>query len=71
MNEPSVFDQDELTMPKNAVHLTKNNNKYLHRDVHNVYGTLMAKSSFQGIIDREPKKNLGPFMLSRAVFFGS
>jgi alpha-glucosidase (family GH31 glycosyl hydrolase) len=71
MNEPSVFDQDELTMPKQAVHLTKDNVQVLHKDVHNAYGTLMAKASYQGILDRESKKNLRPFMLSRSVFFGS
>jgi len=43
----------------------------LHKDVHNVYGTLMAKASYQGILDRELKKNLRPFMLSRSIFFGS
>lgn len=53
MNEPSVFDQDELTMPKQAVHLTKDNIQVLHKDVHNAYGTLMAKASYQGILDRE------------------
>ena len=53
MNEPSVFDQDELTMPKQAVHITKDNIKILHKDLHNVYGTLMAKASYQGILDRE------------------
>lgn len=71
MNEPSVFSGDELTMPKNAVHLTVNNKRYLHKDVHNAYGTLMAKMSHRGIVDREVSKNVRPFMLSRAVFFGS
>lgn len=46
MNEPSVFDQDELTMPKQAVHLTKDNIQILHKDVHNAYGSLMAKASY-------------------------
>ncbi len=46
MNEPSVFDQDELTMPKSAIHITKDNIKVLHRDVHNAYGILMAKASY-------------------------
>lgn len=42
MNEPSVFSGDELTMPKNAIHLTKNNEHYLHKDLHNAYGILSA-----------------------------
>jgi mannosyl-oligosaccharide alpha-1,3-glucosidase len=58
-------------MPKNTVHLTKDNIKVMHKDLHNAYGALMAKASYQGILDREQKKNLRPFMLSRSVFFGS
>ena len=71
MNEPSVFSGDELTMPKNAIHVTKENRRFFHKDVHNAYGILMAKATYQGILDREPKKNLRPFLLSRSVFFGS
>lgn len=69
MNEPSVFSGDELTMPKNAVHVTADNTRYFHKDLHNAYGTLMARATHRGILNREP--NLRPFMLSRAVFFGS
>jgi alpha 1,3-glucosidase len=71
MNEPSVFSEDELTMPKKAIHLTKDNIKYDHKDVHNAYGLLMAKASYEGILNRETKKNLRPFLLSRSVYFGS
>eukprot|EP00347_Sterkiella_histriomuscorum_P019095 403342966 len=71
MNEPSVFSGDELTLPKNAYHLTENHDYILHRDVHNAYGILMAKNSYQGIIEREEDQNLRPFMLTRSVFFGS
>lgn len=46
MNEPSVFSADELTMPKNAVHITKNNLRYYHKDIHNAYGILMAKATY-------------------------
>lgn len=69
MNEPSVFSGDELTMPKNAIHVTAENTRYQHKDLHNAYGTLMARATHKGIMNREP--NLRPFMLSRAVFFGS
>ena len=34
MNEPSVFNGPEITMPKDAVH----HNNWEHRDVHNLYG---------------------------------
>ncbi len=71
MNEPSVFSGDELTMIKNNIHITNDNKRYMHKDVHNAYGILMAKATYKGIIEREPSKNYRPFMLSRAVFFGS
>lgn len=71
MNEPSVFSGDELTFPKNNIHITSDNQIYLHRDLHNAYGVLMAKATYQGIIEREEDRNLRPFMLSRSVFFGS
>ena len=34
MNEPSVFDGPEQTMPKDAVH----DGGWEHRDLHNLYG---------------------------------
>lgn len=71
MNEPSVFDGEELTMPKNNIHITKKGERYLHKDLHNAYGLLMAKASYKGIVEREPSKQYRPFLLSRSVFFGS
>lgn len=71
MNEPSVFSEDELTMPKKTIHITKDNVQYYHKDVHNAYGILMAKASYDGILNREMNGNLRPFLLSRSVFFGS
>ncbi len=50
MNEPSVFGGEEMTLPKNSKHLTKDFQYYMHKDVHNAYGLLMAKSTFKGII---------------------
>lgn len=71
MNEPSVFSGDELTMDKDNIHLTSDNQQFQHKDLHNAYGLLMAKATYKGIIDREPSKNFRPFMLTRSVFFGS
>ncbi|KAJ3152518.1 hypothetical protein HDU89_001207 [Geranomyces variabilis] len=66
MNEPSVFSGPETTMPKDALH--KDNVE--HRDVHNVYGTLFHRSTFQGHLDRNDGKDR-PFILSRAFFAGT
>ncbi|CDW73021.1 cre-aagr-4 protein [Stylonychia lemnae] len=46
-------------------------NEPSHKDLHNAYGLLMAKQSYQGAYERENDRNLRPFMLSRSVFFGS
>jgi alpha 1,3-glucosidase len=38
MNEPSVFNGPEVTMPKDCVHY----GGWEHRDVHNIYGLLQV-----------------------------
>lgn len=38
MNEPSVFDEPEKTMPKDAVH----HGGWEHRELHNLYGFYQA-----------------------------
>lgn len=57
MNEPSVFSGDELTMDKTAIHTTKEGKKVQHKDLHNAYGIMMAKASYQGVVEREKDHN--------------
>jgi alpha 1,3-glucosidase len=45
MNEPSVFDGPEGTLPKNTLHSIDGVDVY-HRDVHNAYGLMMAKATY-------------------------
>ena len=57
MNEPSVFSGPEITIPKSALHTiyTEGERKYMrvnHGEVHNAYGLMMAKATFEGIINR-------------------
>ncbi|KAI9090946.1 glycosyl hydrolases family 31-domain-containing protein [Phlyctochytrium arcticum] len=66
MNEPSVFTGPETTMQKDALHT----GKVEHRDVHNVYGTLMHRSTYEGHLLRSDHKDR-PFVLSRAFFAGT
>lgn len=66
MNEPSVFNGPEITMHKDAVHY----GNWEHRDVHNLYGMLQHKSSFNGHLERTQDKER-PFILSRAFFAGT
>jgi alpha-glucosidase (family GH31 glycosyl hydrolase) len=42
----------------------------MHRDVHNTYGHMMAKATYEGLIERD-QGELRPFVLSRSVFLGS
>jgi alpha-glucosidase (family GH31 glycosyl hydrolase) len=57
MNEPSVFDIMEGTLPKSILHSIytddgMHKSKIYHREVHNAYGLMMAKATYQGLLDR-------------------
>jgi len=69
MNEPSVFDGPESTMPDDNIHrgggaLPRDS----HLRYHNVYGMLMVKASREGMLEVRPDER--PFILSRANFLG-
>lgn len=66
MNEPSVFNGPEITMPKDAVHF----GNWEHRDVHNLYGHMHIMATFDGMFRRSAGKQR-PFILTRAHFAGS
>lgn len=70
MNEPSVFNSPEITMPKLAIHALYNGEAVLHRDVHNIYGLMMSKATYEGLVERDNGK-LRPFTLTRSTFYGS
>jgi alpha-glucosidase len=69
MNEPSVLDGPDGTMPEDNRHegggdLTAGS----HLQYHNVYGMLMVKASREGILAANPNKR--PFVLTRSNFIG-
>ncbi|XP_034531614.1 neutral alpha-glucosidase C isoform X1 [Notolabrus celidotus] len=66
MNEPSVFDGPEQTMPKDAVH----HGGWEHRELHNLYGFHQHMATFEGLITRSGGSER-PFILSRSFFAGS
>ncbi|KAJ3391269.1 hypothetical protein HDU92_009129 [Lobulomyces angularis] len=66
MNEPSVFSGPETTMPKDNIHYEG----WEHRDVHNVYGMLQQRATFEGHLLRSSNLDR-PFVLSRAFFLGT
>ncbi|MGC8765519.1 MAG: TIM-barrel domain-containing protein [Brevinematia bacterium] len=51
------------TLPENVKHKERS-----HAEVHNVYGYLMCKASFEGMLKYEPSKR--PFILTRSGFSG-
>ncbi|HET7580331.1 MAG TPA: glycoside hydrolase family 31 protein [Bacillales bacterium] len=66
MNEPAVFNETK-TMDVKVMHENDGNPK-THRELHNVYGTLMEQATYEGM-----KKHLNgkrPFLLTRAGFAG-
>lgn len=66
MNEPSVFNGPEISMPRNALHY----GGVEHRELHNAYGYYFHMATSEGLIKRGDGKDR-PFVLSRALFPGS
>ncbi|GJT89620.1 heteroglycan glucosidase 1 [Tanacetum coccineum] len=71
MNEPAVFQSVTKTIPASNIHRgdAELGGHQNHSHYHNVYGTLMARSTYQGMKLAEPNKR--PFVLTRAGFVGS
>lgn len=67
MNEPAVFEINNKTFPDNVLH-DNDGNPCDHRRIHNVYGMLMARATYEGLQQAQPEKR--PFVLSRASFSG-
>ncbi|KAF7290112.1 Glycoside hydrolase family 31 protein [Mycena chlorophos] len=66
MNEPSVFNGPEISMPRDNVHF----NGWEHRDVHNINGMLFSNHTWQAVRERtNPPER--PFVLTRSFFAGS
>lgn len=71
MNEPSVFNGPETTMPKDNLHA----GNWEHRDVHNLNGMTLVNATFHGLVARNKEEEkaggVRPFVLSRSFFAGS
>jgi alpha-glucosidase len=72
MNEPSVFDTANHTMPENAVHRIDEPGfaarTATHAEVHAVYGMENSRATYDGLLALDP--DLRPFVLTRASFAG-
>lgn len=70
MNEPSVFNGPDGTMPVNNWHRGGGDlQPDIHLRYHDVYGMLMVKASREGLLNANPDKR--PFILSRSGYLGS
>ncbi|GBF95413.1 glucan 1,3-alpha-glucosidase-like [Raphidocelis subcapitata] len=71
MNEPSVFNGPEVTMPKDALH----HGDWEHRDIHNIFGYYYHLATSEGLALRgravHGSDGDRPFVLSRAFFAGT
>lgn len=67
MNEPSVFNGPETTMPKDNLH----HGDWEHRDVHNLNGLTFVNATYTALLNRDPKSPRRPFVLTRSFFAGS
>jgi alpha-glucosidase len=67
MNEPQIFWPGNSTMPGDVVHPGGGNLK-LHAEVHNIYGSLMARSTREYLLKVRPSER--PFVITRAGYAG-
>lgn len=68
MNEPSVFNGPETTMPKDNIHY----GNWEHRDVHNINGMTFVNATYHALLARDPPSSRRrPFVLTRSYYSGS
>ncbi|KAA8643060.1 hypothetical protein EYZ11_011729 [Aspergillus tanneri] len=67
MNEPSVFNGPETTMPKDNLH----HGDWEHRDVHNVNGITFVNATYGALLERKKGEVRRPFILTRSYYAGA
>jgi alpha-glucosidase len=72
MNEPSIFDSANKTMPENVVHRIDEPGfaprTATHAEIHDVYGMENSRATFDGLKSLTPDAR--PFVLTRATYAG-
>ncbi|KAJ7821562.1 glycoside hydrolase superfamily [Mycena olivaceomarginata] len=66
MNEPSVFNGPEISMPRDNIHY----GGWEHRDVHNINGMLFSNLTSKAVQERTDPPQW-PFVLTHSFFAGS
>jgi alpha-glucosidase len=69
MNEPSVFQRADKTMPLDTVHRLDDGATLEHRAVHNFFGMQNARATYEGL--RKLQGEERPFVLTRAAYAGA
>ena len=69
MNEPAIFQRADKTMPLGTRHRMDDGSVLDHRAVHNVFGMLNARATYEGLLQLQPEKR--PFVLTRAAYAGA
>jgi len=67
MDEPSVFNTPGGTMPLGVMH-DNDGQPTTHAEIHNVYGQLMSRSTYEGLSRLRPNERA--FVLTRSSFAG-
>lgn len=72
MNEPSVFDGPDKTMPLNNIHRIDEpgfaTRTATHAEIHNIVGLENARATYEGLLKLRPDER--PFVLTRATYAG-
>ena len=69
MNEPSVFERADKTMPLDIVHRFDDGATIDHRAAHNIYGMENARATYEGLLKLQSGER--PFVLTRAAYSGA
>lgn len=67
MNEPSVFNGPEITMPRDNIH----HGNWEHRDLHNINGMTFHNATYHALLERKKGDVRRPFVLTRSFYAGS
>ncbi|HEX6899188.1 MAG TPA: glycoside hydrolase family 31 protein [Thermoanaerobaculia bacterium] len=67
MNEPAIFGVPSGTFPLDVRH-DNEGAPTDHAEIHNVYGFLMNRATWEGLVNLRPRER--PFILTRATFAG-
>jgi alpha-glucosidase len=69
MNEPSVFERADKTMPFTVRHRLDDGTSVDHRAIHNVFGMENVRATYDGLRKLQPDER--PFVLTRAAYSGA